>query len=291
MFDTDALGRVVSLVVVALGPHGARLAPELGRSDRTLLLPRREVPEGTGLGQPLDVFVYRDSDDRPVATLLEPKLKLGDVAFLEVTDVTDFGAFCDWGLAKHLLVPRAEQTTDLALGDRHPIGLYLDDTERLAGTMRVSEMLRGAHPYKEGQWVLGEAWRREPDLGVFVILDRRYVGLLPASEPNALRRGDAGRFRIANALPNGKVELSLRDLAHREAGSDAEKILGVLRAQPGTKVGDHSSPEQIFALFGLSKKAFKRALGGLFKQGRVDIDPDGFVTLKEGSAAGRPGVR
>ncbi len=278
MFDTDALGRVVQLVVVSLGPHGARLAPELGRSDHTLLLPRREVPPDACAGQRLDVFVYRDSDDRPVATLLEPKLKLGEVAFLTVVDVAEFGAFCDWGLAKHLLVPRAEQTTDLAIGDRHPICLYLDDSKRLAGTMRVSERLREPHHYRQGDWAQGEAWRREPELGTFVILDRRHVGLLPASEKNQLRRGDAARFRIANVLADGKVELSLRDLAHLEANADAEKVLAILRANPHTKVGDRSSPEQIFGLFGLSKKAFKRAIGALFKQGRVDVGADGVAT-------------
>lgn len=283
MFDAEALGRVVSLVVVSLGPHGARLAPELGRSDQTLLLPRREVPDDAVAGRCLDVFVYRDSDDRPVATLLEPKLKLGEVAFLEVIDATEFGAFCDWGLAKHLLVPRAEQTTALAVGDRHPIGLYVDDTGRLAGTMRVSERLRGAHHYRQGDWAHGEAWRREPELGTFVILERRHVGLLPVSERNELRRGAAARFRIANVLPDGKVELSLRDLAHREANADAEKVLSILRTGPRAEVGDRLLPEQIFALFGLSKKAFKRAVGVLFRQGRVDLDAEGVVTPRDGS--------
>lgn len=282
MFEAE-MGRVVSLVVVALGPHGARLALELGRSDHTLLLPRREVPEGLALGQVLEVFVYQDSDDRPVATLLEPKLRLGEVAFLEVTDETAFGAFCDWGLAKDLLVPRAEQTQDLRVGDRQPIGLYVDDSGRLAGTMRVSELLRSRPPYREGDWAQGEAWRRDPDVGVFVILERRYVGLLPVSEPNQLRRGDAARFRITTVHPSGKVELSLRDLAQREAASDGEKILTVLRERPQTRVGDHSPPEQIFTLFGLSKKAFKRAVGGLFKRGQVAIDAQGIVTLRSGS--------
>ena len=277
MFEAESLGHVVSLVVV--GPHGARLGPEMGEAEpTTVLLPRRETPDETKLGEVLEVFVYQDSEDRYVATLSRPKLELGEVAFLEVNDVAPFGAFCDWGLAKDLLVPRAEMTSELSVGDRHPIGLYVDDSGRLAGTMRVSEMLRARHGYRVGDWAEGEAWRRDPGRGVFVILDRRYVALLPESEPHRLGRGDAARFRISKIHPDGKLEVSLRDLAHKEVDKDAEKILAVLREKPATRVGDHSSPEQIHTLFGLSKKAFKRAVGGLFKRGEVRIDPEGFVS-------------
>jgi uncharacterized protein len=279
MFEAEALGHVVSLVVVGLGPHGARLGPEIGEAEpTTVLLPRRETPDETKLGEVLDVFVYQDSEDRYVATLSRPKVELDEVAFLEVTDVAPFGAFCNWGLAKDLLVPRAEMTTELAVGDRHPIGLYVDDSGRLAGTMRVTERLRARHGYRVGDWAEGEAWRRDAGRGVFVILDRRYVALLPESEPHRLGRGDAARFRVSKVHPDGKLEVSLRDLAHKEADKDAEKILSVLRDKPTTRIGDHSPPEQIQALFGLSKKAFKRAVGGLFKRGEVQIDPQGYVT-------------
>jgi hypothetical protein len=280
MLDTHALGRVVPGVIASVGPHGARLRLESGAADQdTVLLPRREVPVGAAPGQRLDVFVYQDSDDRPVATLATPKLMLDEVAFLPVVDVTRFGAFFDWGLPKQLLVPHAEQTVELSVGDRHPIGLYVDDTDRLAGTMRVSEMLRSKPRCSVGDWVPGEAWRRDPDIGVFVILERRFVGLLPVSEPHRLGRGEPGRFRVSHVHADGRVELSLRDVAHREVDGDAEKILAVLEARPGTRVGDHSSPEHITSLFGLSKKAFKRAVGSLFRQGRVTIDEDGFVAL------------
>jgi predicted RNA-binding protein (virulence factor B family) len=281
MFPEAALGRTVSLVVVDLGPHGARLSPELSDGEPvSILLPRRETPDETRLGDVLEVFVYQDSEDRPTATRLRPKLQLGEVAFLEVRELTAFGAFCDWGLTKDLLVPLAEQTTDLARGDRIAVGLYVDDTGRLAGTMRVSELLRERPRYRVGDWIEGEAWRRDPALGVFVILERRSVALLPVSEPNRLRRGEAGRFRIAKQHPDGKVEVSLRDVAHKQVDDDAERILAVLRDRPGTHVGDRSSPEHVDALFGLSKKAFKRAVGGLYKQGLVEIDEGGFVRLK-----------
>jgi len=208
-----------------------------------------------------------------------PKIERGEVAFLAVTDVTRFGAFVDWGMPKELLVPHAEQTCEVRVGERHPIGVLLDDTGRLVGTMRVSEMLRAKGDFAVDEWVEGEAWRSVPGLGVFVIVQRKYVGLLPASEPHALTRGESARFRVTHVLPDKKIELSLRALAHEELDRDARKVLEVL-SRPGTpRLGDRSSPEEIRASFGLSKKAFKRAVGRLLKQRDVDVDPEGFVTV------------
>jgi predicted RNA-binding protein (virulence factor B family) len=272
----DLLGRVASLAVARIGPHGAFLELPEG----SILLPGTELPEDLAVGEKLDVFVYLDSDDRPIATLRAPKVELDEVAFLEVTDVAPFGAFCDWGLQKDLLVPRAEQTKDVHVGERHPIGLYVDDTGRLAGTMRVSEMLKEKPPFERDAWVRGEAWRKDPRTGIFVILERRYVGLLPASEPNELDRGEGARFRVANVLPDGKIEVSLRDVASRARVDDAQKILDVLSKPNAPEVGDRSDPETIFELFGLSKKAFKRAVGGLLKSGAASIDARGFIVVK-----------
>jgi uncharacterized protein len=279
----DLLGHVVTLPIRRFGPPGAFLALDaLDADDRrsnapVLLLPGSEVPEGAKEGDELEVFVYLDSEDRPIATAGAPKLALGQVAFLAVTDVTPFGAFVDWGLPKELLVPHAEQTRDMRVGQRHPVGLFVDASGRLAGTMRVSELLREKGEFELDEWIEGEAWRKEPGLGVFVIIERRFVGLVPASEPHALSRGEAARFRVANVLPDGKIELSLRGHAHEEVENDAQKILFTL-GQPGTpKVGDRSSPEQIRVLFGLSKKAFKRAVGRLLKERAVALDGEGFL--------------
>jgi hypothetical protein len=238
-------------------------------------------PAGAKEGDALQVFVYLDSEDQPVATLREPKVTLGEVAFLTVTDVTAFGAFVDWGLPKELLVPHAESTCDLRVGDRHAVGLFLDDTGRLAGTMRISEMLRDRGKFTLDEWVQGEAWRDDPARGLFVIVERRFVGLVPRVEPHDLARGDAGKFRVTNVLPDGKIELSLRGLAHEELAGDAERVLAAVRRAGAAKVGDRSSPEEIRAAFGLSKKAFKRAVGRLLKQGEVEIDPGGFVMSRK----------
>jgi predicted RNA-binding protein (virulence factor B family) len=155
--------------------------------------------------------------------------------------------------------------------------------------MRVSEILNEAPPeLEQDQWVDGEAWRNDPEIGLFVILDKRAVGLVPRSEPHRLSRGEAARFRVTNVLPDGKLELSLRALAHEELEKDAEMLLARLTVPNAPRVSDRSSPEQVRAWFGLSKKAFKRAVGRLLKQGAVVLDAEGYVRpVKDHQAVGR----
>ncbi len=275
----NLLGHWATLVIRRFGGPGAFLAePAAGPDAPTLLLPGPEIPVDAREGDEVAVFVTLDSESRPLATTRAPKLTLGEVTFLQVTSTTDFGAFMDWGLPKELLVPFAEQTTPLRVGDRHPIGLYLDNSGRLAGTMRISEMLcRG--DFRCGEWVEGEAWRHDPEIGWFVIVERGFVGLVPQEEPHTLTRGQAARFRVTHVHPDGKIELSLRAPAHVEIAGDAQKILNVLHRPGAPQLGDHSSPDQIRALFGLSKKAFKRAAGRLLREGVIDIDAQGHLRL------------
>jgi predicted RNA-binding protein (virulence factor B family) len=277
------LGRRMSLPIRRIGKPGAFLAVDPGDHGEdapVVLLPADEVPEGVGPEDYVEVFLHLDSDERPIATTRVPSLTLGEVTFLEVTAVTPIGAFVDWGLGKELLVPYAEQSKQLYVGERQPIGLYLDKTNRLAGTMFVNDML-GLPPRSiaRDEWIEGEAWRNDPDIGLFAILERSFVGLVPAEEPHRLSRGQAAKFRIAHILPDGKVVLSLRQRAHKERASDAEAILAVLARAGTPPVGDRSDPELIRELFGLSKKAFKRAVGGLLKERKVQIDESGFVIL------------
>jgi predicted RNA-binding protein (virulence factor B family) len=277
------LGRFVELEIRRFGSAGAFLA-ELDSPPEapTLLLLGHEIERGAREGERLSVFVYLDSEGRPLATTTVPKLVLGEVAFLRVSARTSFGVFMDWGLPKELLVPLREQTGEPQVGDRHPTGLYVDEeTGRLTGTMRVSEMLSTtARDFEQEQWVEGEAWRRDPEIGVFVIVERAYVGLVPAHEPCSLRRGEQARFRITNVLPDGKMELSLRGHAHEQLADDAGHVLACLKRPNAPSVGDRSSPEQIHDYFGLSKKAFKRAVGRLLKEGAVELSPDGYVKPK-----------
>jgi len=273
----DVLGRSVRLPITRVDAAGAWL--DAGGDDR-VLLPAREVPQDVREGAVLAVFVHLDSDERPIATTREPRLTLGEVTFLEVTAVTPIGAFVDWGLGKELLVPFAEQSKELYVGERQPIGLYIDHSGRLAGTMYVTDMLdRPPRAAALDEWIEGEAWRNDPDIGLFAILERSFVGLVPASEPHRLRRGDRVRFRVAHVLPDGKLVLSLRKHAYQEVEGDAETILAVLSRPGAPRIGDRSSPETIRELFGLSKKAFKRAVGRLLKDRAVVIDEQGCVVV------------
>ncbi len=298
----ELLGRVVTLPILRFAGPGAFLAAdpsERGAGAPTILLPGAEVPEGAKENQELDVFITLDSEDRPLATVFMPKLTLAEVAFLRCTSLAPFGAFFDWGLPKELLVPHKEQLSsptanannpagwlrqsqrrELLIGDRHPIGLYVDSTGRLAGTMRISEMLRDNGEFKEDERVDGECWRKDPDIGVFVIVEKAFVGLLPKAEPNALTRGESARFRVSNVLPDGRIELSLRGQAYEEIESDSKRVLARLSMPDAPRASDKSSPEKIREMFGLSKKAFKRAVGRLLRERAVTIADDGTILVK-----------
>jgi hypothetical protein len=277
----DVLGRCVPLHIVRVGPTAADLALHPGEQS-ALALPRRELPEALQAGDVVEAVVYLDGEERPAATTQPTRVLRDEVAFLMVTGETRFGVFVDWGPPKELLVPIDEQTRPLRVGERVPIGLLLDDTDRLIGTMKIRELLRTGGDFTRDEWVEGEAWREEPGLGLFVILERTRIGLLPAVEPHRLRAGDAARFRVARVHPDGKVELSLRGLAVDELEDDATRVLAVLSAPKRTgapRYSDASSPEEIRARFGISKKAFKRAVGGLLKRGAVAFDDDGFLVV------------
>lgn len=284
------LGREAKLELKRIGPSGAFLGePESSVDSPVLLLLGPEIPKGARVGDILKVFVYLDSEDRPIATTRSPKLSLGEVAFLRVSAVTKFGAFVDWGLPKELLVPFSQQTHELEVGSRQPIGLYLDDSSRLAGTMRVTEMLRArTRRFEQDEWVQGEAWRWDPEIGLFVIVEKNTLGLVPYQEPHGLSRGEAAKLRVTNVLPDGKLELSLRAFAHEHIEDDADEILEQLRGPNPPRVGDKSDPEELRRLFGLSKKAFKRAVGRLLKEGKIELDEAGFVRARSAPTTSAP---
>lgn len=239
-----------------------------------------KLPHDATLGQEVDAFLLTDAQGALQASLTMPQLAWGEVRFLEVTAETDLGAFVDWGLPKELLVPKREQAVRMRVGERYPVALKTDKQGRLLGTSQVAELLHlEPAPFEMEQWVAGEAWRNDPNIGLFVILEGKWVGLLPKTEPHRQQRGEASQYRISQVQPDGKLELSLRGTGVAELPNDVELVYDVLTRNPTLRVGDDSSPEQVRDNFGISKKAFKRALGVLFKRGQIEFDAKGCARV------------
>lgn len=241
------------------------------------------LPHDAEVGQEVEIFLLTDSQGALQASLTLPQLAWGEVRFLEVAAETDLGAFVDWGLPKELLVPKREQAVRMRVGERYPVALKTDRQGRLLGTSQVAELLHlEPAPFQMEQWVSGEAWRNDPNIGLFVILEGKWVGLLPKTEPHRQQRGEASEYRISQIQPDGKLELSLRGTGVSELPNDVELVYDVLARNPTLRVGDDTGPDQVRESFGISKKAFKRALGVLLKRGQIEFDAKGCARVIKG---------
>ena len=246
----------------------------LGSDEERVLLPKKQVPEGIEPGDPVEVFLYKDSSDRMIATTSEPKVTLGSLAVLEVVDVGRIGAFLDWGLEKDLLLPFREQTTKVEKGDRCLVSLYIDKSGRLCATMKVYPLLRTDSPYKKDDTVRGTVYEISREFGVFVAVDDRYSALIPRREVYGRPYpGQQIEARVAAVKADGKLDLSLRERIPEQMDADAQKILERIAESGGAlPFTDKAEPERIREEFGMSKAAFKRAVGRLLKQGKIKID-------------------
>lgn len=263
------------LTIVKKVDFGVYLAKEQEADpEEKVLLPRKEVPENVQPGDEIEVFLYRDSKDRMIATVRQPKLSLGEVAVLRVKENGKIGAFLDWGLEKDLLLPFREQVRKVRPGEECLVALYLDKSKRLCATMKVYHYLRTDSPYEKDQKVTGTLYEISDNFGAFVAVDNCYSALIPKKEPlgNA-RVGDTVEARVTEVLKDGKLSLSLREKAYIQMNEDAQKLLKFLEEQGGElPVGDKSSPEKIKELTGMSKNEFKRAAGNLYKQRLVQVE-------------------
>ena len=268
------IGKRQLLTIVKKVDFGVYLAKEQEADpEEKVLLPRKEVPENVQPGDEIEVFLYRDSKDRMIATVRQPKLSLGEVAVLRVKENGKIGAFLDWGLEKDLLLPFREQVRKVRPGVECLVALYLDKSKRLCATMKVYHYLRTDSPYEKDQKVTGTLYEISDNFGAFVAVDNCYSALIPKKEPlgNA-RVGDTVEARVTEVLKDGKLSLSLREKAYIQMNEDAQKLLKLLEEQGGElPVGDKSSPEKIKELTGMSKNEFKRAAGNLYKQRLVQV--------------------
>lgn len=261
------LGEKQKLFVVRMAPQGAYLAESAleEKSSEMILLPGAQVPEGLALGDAVTVFNYKDSMDRPVATVREPRLTLGSTAKLKVISLGNIGAFLDWGLEKDLFLPFKEQTYKVKAGDEVLCALYLDKSRRLCATMKVYKYLTGAPAgrYRQGGWCEGIVYEIKKDFGAFVCVDGEYSGLIPKQELfGEVAPGDCMKLRISRIREDGRLDLSLREKSHLSIEGDVKRLLKYKEEHGGAFPFDYkTSPDIIRAELGMSKNQFKRAYG------------------------------
>lgn len=253
----------------------------LGSDEERVLLPKKQVPEEIEVGDPIEVFLYKDSSDRMIATIREPKITIGKLAVLEVVDVGRIGAFLDWGLEKDLLLPFKEQTTKVEKGDRCLVSLYIDKSGRLCATMKVYPLLRTDPPYKKDDTVQGTVYEVSREFGVFVAVDNKYSALIPRREVyGRMYPGQKIEARVAAVKADGKLDLSIRHRIPEQMDADAQKIVERMEKSGGVlPFTDKADPERIRDELGMSKAAFKRAVGRLLKQGKINIG-EAKITLQ-----------
>lgn len=266
------LGRKQTLVVQREKEFGIYLG-ERGDDKHSVLLPKKQVPEGTTVGSEIEVFVYKDSEDRLIATTGEPKLQVGETAVLTVKDVAKIGAFLDMGLEKDLLLPFKEQNHKVRPGEQCLVALYIDKSKRLAATMNVYSYMSAESPYQKDEMVSGTVYEMNEELGAFVAVDNRYFGLIPKKELYGdIHLGDTVEARVVRVREDGKLDLSPRQKAYMQMDADAELVMKVIGEFDGVlPFNDKAKPETIMREFKMSKNAFKRAVGKLLKENKIRI--------------------
>ena len=268
------LGKKQELIVAKVVDFGVYLGEKETAAEKdTVLLPGKQVPEGTKKGDKLSVFIYKDSQDRLIATTKEPKLFLGETAMLKVAQVTRIGAFLDWGLEKDLFLPYKEQTKKVHEGEEILVSLYIDKSSRLCATMKVYHYLQTDSPYAKGDTVTGLVYEVSDNFGVFVAVDEKYSALIPKQEAQGnYKPGDELTCRVTEVREDGKLTHSAKKKAYIQLHEDAESVYEIIQEFDGElPFDDKAAPEVIQREFGLSKNAFKRAVGHLLKEKKIEM--------------------
>lgn len=289
------LGRMQTLRVVKKTDFGVYLSNQGMEADASfvpekkevvdipsILLPKAQAKE-LSMGDTVEVFVYKDSEDRPIATTTKPLLTMGSIARLSVKEVTNIGAFLDWGLAKDLFLPFKEQTFRVQKGDSVLVTLYIDKSSRLCATAKVYNALAANSPYQREDQVSGTVYEIIDAFGAYVAIDDRYSALIPKKELfTTLKPGEKVSARVTKVQPDGRLVLSIREKSYLQMDTDCALVYDALCKAGGfLPYHDKTSPDLIKAKFGLSKNAFKRAIGHLQKEGKLLIEEDGISKTAE----------
>ena len=249
----------------------------LGTKEEKVLLPVKQVPADVEIGDALTVFVYRDSQDRLIATTNTPKIELDRIAKLKVAQTSQIGAFLDCGLEKDLFLPFKEQTYKVKPGDECLVVLYVDKSSRLCASMRrVYNYLVPADCYEKDSQVSGTVIEINPDYGAYVAIDDKYYGMIPNNELfSKVNIGDRIEGRVVKVRDDGKLMIGLRKKAYLQMDDDSQFVLDEIKKRGGRlPFNDKASPELIRSQFNMSKNEFKRAVGRLFKERKIVINPD-----------------
>ncbi len=272
------VGRYNQLPILEFSPHGAYL----DGGDKKILMPQKYVAENLVEGDLVEVFVYYDQNDRLVATTEQPLAEVGQFAVLKVAWTNRYGAFLDWGLTKDLFVPFKEQGRKMEKGKSYLVYIYIDDkTGRLVASSKLDKFLKlETHEYHKGQTVNIIVWK-QTEMGYKVIVDGTYVGLVYNNEIfQVLHIGEQLNAVIKNVRPDGKLDVALQTDGILHADDFSERLLTMLKSSDGfLPVGDKTSPDEIYKLFSVSKKTFKKAVGILYKKKILSIDSDGIRLL------------
>ncbi len=267
------LGETQTLEIVKTVDFGVYLAPSKEEQEERILLPIKQVPQGSKPGDRIKVFVYRDSKDRLIATTNVPKLQMGQVALLKVAQTGKFGAFLDWGLEKDLMLPFKQQTRRVREGEEVLASMYIDKSGRLCATMNVYPALLNDSPYHKDDRVTGRVYLISEEFGAFVAVDNRYSALIPRKELyGKVEIGQDIEARVAQVMEDGRLTLSVREKAYLQMEKDAAEVLKIIDSYDGVlPFNDKVSPEIIKRETGMSKNEFKRAVGNLLKAGKIEI--------------------
>ena len=274
------LGELQTLKAVQFEKQGVYLSDD---GEEKVLLPSSQFDKTLQMGDALEVFIYKDSEDRLIATRQTPFLTLHKTALLTVREVTPIGAFLDWGLAKDLLLPFKEQTYKVKEGDHVLVALYIDKSSRLCATMEVYDYLQTDAPYQKDQRVTGYVYQVIDSFGAYVAVDDIYSGMIPKKDLHHTPEiGETVSVRITSILPDGKLNLAFHEKACIQMDADAELIFECLETAGGfLPYHDKTSPEIISREFDMSKAAFKRAIGSLYKNKKIVIKENGIRLLTQ----------
>ncbi len=273
------LGEFQTLVIKRFKTNGAYIGiKEIKNEKLDILLPKKEVLETDKVGDEIDVFIYKDNQARFVATRKTPKISMGKLETLEVMDISKIGAFLDWGLDKELFLPFKEQSMKLEKGRKYLVALYVDKSERLCATMKVRDYLTTDHNYESGQWVDGIIYSVNKEYGAFVAVDKKYDAMIENKDiVGVLEIGEPINFRISKVKKDGRLNLVLKNVSYLEINDNAEILFNELKKNGGfLDVNDKTDSEIIKKMFGMSKSAFKKAVGRLLKTNRIKFEGNGI---------------